>query len=79
MDNNIKKINRKIEINTYIVTFSYETYKGYYREQQRIIKGFSKEEVKEFLKDWVNNIRTMSNVKILGIEKQEEYTQEIDI
>lgn len=79
MDTNIKKINRKLRVNTYIVTFSYETYKGYYREQQRIIKGFSKEEVKEFLKDWVNSTRTMSNVKILGIEKQEEYTQEIDI
>lgn len=79
MDTDIKKINRKLVINTYIVTFSYETHKGYYREQQRIIKGFSKEEVKEFLKDWVNSIRTMSNVKILGIEKQEEYTQEIEI
>lgn len=79
MNINIKKINRKLTLNTYLVTFEYETYKGYRREQQRIIKGFSKEEIKDFFKEWVNNIRTMSNVKILGVEKQEEYTQEVEI
>lgn len=79
MDINIKKINRKLTLNTYLVAFEYETYKGYRREQQRIIKGISKDDVKDFFKEWVNNIRTMSNVKILGIEKQEEYTQEVEI
>ena len=75
----IKKIKRKININTYLVTFAYNTYKGYYREQQRLIKGFNKDDVKKFFKEWSNNIRTMTNAEILGIDELEEYTQEVEI
>lgn len=75
----IKKVKRKININTYLVTFSYETYKGYNREQQRLIKGFSKDDVKRFFKEWIKDIRTMANAKILAIDELEEYTQEVEI
>lgn len=75
----IKKIKRMININTYLVTFEYDTVKGYRREQQRLIKGFCKDDVKESFKEWSNNIRTMANVKILAIDELKEYTQEIEI
>lgn len=75
----IKKIKRKISINTYLVTFSYKTYKGYYKEQQRLIKGLNKDDIKEFFKEWSNNIRTMANAEILGIDELKEYTQEVEI
>lgn len=75
----IKKIKREIKINAYLVTFTYETYKGYYREQQRLIKGFNKEDVKEFFLKWSKDIRTMANVKILGIEEIKENTEAVEI
>ena len=75
----IKKIKREIKINTYLVTFTYETYKGYYREQQRLIKGFNKEDVKEFFLKWAKDIRTMTNAKILGIDELKENTEVVEI
>lgn len=75
----IKKIKRMININTYLVTFEYDTVKGYRREQQRLIKGFYKDDVKESFKEWSSNIRTMANVKILAIDELKDYTQEIEI
>lgn len=75
----IKKIKRMININTYLVTFEYDTIKGYRREQQRLIKGFEADDVKESFKEWANNIRTMAKVKILAIDELKEYTQEIEI
>lgn len=75
----IKKIKREIKINTYLVTFTYETYKGYYREQQRLIKGFNKEDVKEFFLKWSKDIRTMTNAKILGIDELKENTEVVEI
>ena len=73
----IKKIKRNIK--TYLVTFSYKTYKGYYKEQQRLVNGFSKEDVKECFAEWSKDIRTMTNAEILGIDQLKEYTEEVEI
>lgn len=75
----IKKVKRKFIINTYLVTFGYETYKGYYREQQRLIKGINKDDVKEFIKTWFDDTRSMVNAKILAIDELKENTEEIEI
>lgn len=75
----IKKIKRRINIDTYLITFSYNSYKGYYREQQRLVKGFNKEEVRSFFIEWAKNVRTMSNVEILGIDELKEFTEEVEI
>lgn len=65
----IKRIPNKIEIKNFIVNFSYKTIKGYYREQQRQIydTDINKAQIDFLL--WVNNQRTMTNVKILAIEE----------
>lgn len=75
----IKKIKRKITINTYLITFEYETYRGYRREQQRTIRDFSEEEARAHFYMWGKEQRTMTNVKILGIEELEEQREEFDL
>lgn len=67
----IKRIPIKILISDFIITFSYETRKGYYREQQRSLKHYSEEEAIFCFKVWAKNQRTMFNVKILGIVETE--------
>lgn len=68
----IKRIKREIFICTFIITFEYETKKGYRREQQRTIKGFEGENIKFLFKEWSKNQRTMFNVEILSIVKTTE-------
>ncbi|HAT4290170.1 TPA: hypothetical protein I9061_002712 [Clostridium perfringens] len=68
----IKRIPIKILISDFIITFSYETRKGYYREQQRTLKHFTEEEAIFCFKVWAKNQRTMFNVKILGIVETED-------
>ncbi|WP_252214469.1 hypothetical protein [Clostridium sp. VAP41] len=63
----IKRIPNEIEIYEYIITFSYETRKGYYREQQRKIYTTDKAIAEWNFNVWANKQRTMTNVKILGI------------
>ena len=63
----IKRIPIKILISDFIITFSYETRKGYYREQQRTLKHYSVGAAIAYFRNWANNQRTMFNVKILGI------------
>ena len=60
----VKRIPIKISISEFLITFSYETRKGYYREQQRTLKHL-------LFKHRENNQRTMFNVKILGIVETE--------
>ncbi|NGT56599.1 hypothetical protein G6Z15_02600 [Clostridium perfringens] len=67
----IKRIPIKILISDFIITFSYETKKGYYREQQRRLKHFTEEEAIFCFKVWAKNQRTMFNVKILSIVENE--------
>lgn len=75
----MKRIRRNINIYEYTIFFSYETRKGYYREQQIIMPGFNKEDAAtEFMK-WANKQRTMSNVKILGIVKREQEIKSIEV
>ena len=76
----IKRIPTKLEIKEYLINFSYETRKGYYREQQRKVKHITKDAAKETFKNWLNTAernRSMANVKILGIDELTENKQEI--
>ena len=75
----VKKIIRKITVKAYLISFGYETRKGYYKDQQRLIKGLDKEDVANILYDWAREQRTMSNVQILGIEELENTIEEIEI
>ncbi|CAI3548109.1 hypothetical protein [Clostridium neonatale] len=78
--NEIKRIPTKLQIKEFLITFEYETRKGYRREQQRKVKHFTKEAAKEILNNWLNTAerkRSMANVKILGIDEIEENKQEI--
>lgn len=75
----IKRIKNKINIHKYKVIFSYETYKGHYKEQEREINAVSSNQVKEVFNTWKKSIRTMTNVKILGIVKLEENIKIIEI
>lgn len=70
--NLIKRIPIKILVSDFIITFSYETKKGYYREQQRTLKHFTEEEAIFCFKVWAKNQRTMFNVKILSIVETED-------
>lgn len=74
-----KKIINKLEISAYRITFTYETFKGYYREQVREINAISKDQAKEVFKDWSKSIRTMVNVKILAITEIENTRRAIEI
>ncbi|EJT6169391.1 hypothetical protein [Clostridium perfringens] len=67
----VKRIPIKIFVSDFIITFSYETKKGYYREQQRTLKHYSVDAAIAYFKFWVKNQRTMFNVKILGIVETE--------
>jgi len=76
----IKRIPTKLEIKEFLITFEYETRKGYRREQQRKVKHFTKEAAKDILNDWLNTAerkRSMANVEILGIDEIKENKQEI--
>lgn len=75
----IKIIPNKITINNYVITFSYKTRKGYYREQQRQIYATDKEIAKQNFEVWANKQRTMTNVKILGIVENTEKSKTIDV
>lgn len=74
----VKRIQNKITINNYVITFSYETKKGYYREQQRQIYATDKEIAKQNFEIWTNKQRTMTNVKILGIVENTETSIVLD-
>ncbi|MGV1105827.1 hypothetical protein ACQR28_09225 [Clostridium perfringens] len=67
----MKRIPIKISISEFLITFSYETRKGYYREQQRTLKHYSVGAAIAYFRNWANNQRTMFNVKILGIVETE--------
>ncbi|MDY3001075.1 MAG: hypothetical protein SOR73_05335 [Romboutsia timonensis] len=75
----IKRIKNKIIINSYRITFEYETRKGYRREQQRIICDLNKENARSNFKEWARDIRTMFNVKILSIVELTEDKKIIEI
>ncbi|MBS6041983.1 hypothetical protein ACSXAS_15565 (plasmid) [Clostridium perfringens] len=67
----IKRIPIKIIFSKFIITFSYETKKGYYREQQRTLKHYSVDAAIAYFKFWAKKQRTMFNVKILSIVETE--------
>lgn len=66
---NVKNIPRKLIFYEFLITFSYDTIKGYYREQERTIYCKSRSECVELFKEWSKKQRTMTNVGILAIEK----------
>ena len=75
--NDVKKIPTSIVIKEFLITFSYETRKGYYREQQRSLRTLDESNVKSLFNEWAKTVRTMFNVKILGIVELEEKRQVI--
>lgn len=81
MDNNleIKKIKNAIVIHDYIIAFEYVTKKGYSRTQSRRIMSYSEDNAKEVFFNFIKNQRTMFNVKILSISKNEENTAVINV
>lgn len=76
---NIKKIITNINIKTYLVTFAYETRKGNYREQQRLISLLEKEDPKRKFKVWAKSCRTIFNAEILSIVEMKELNKTIEI
>lgn len=79
MNINIKKIKTRINVKTYLITFGYETRKGYYREQQRLISLQDKEDPKDSFKTWASNCRTIFNAKILSIVEIKDLNKIIEI
>ncbi|MDU1994752.1 hypothetical protein ABHA39_12490 [Clostridium paraputrificum] len=75
----IKKIRTSIIVKTYLITFEYETRKGYRREQQRLLTVSSIEDPEEIFNNWAKNCRTISNAKILGIVEIKEEQKKIDL
>jgi len=75
----IKRIPIKLEVFEFKITFSYETKKGHYREQKRIIKGFNENDAVSRFKKWGKQQRTMSNVKILGIKENTNNRKTIEL
>ena len=75
----ITKIRNSISIKTYLITFSYETRKGYYREQQRLVSAIEDVDPKEVFKDWADRCRTMVKVKILGIVEMKDLSKVVEI
>lgn len=79
MSEYIKRIPVQVVVNEYLITFEYQTVKGYNREQQRVIRHFNKELAIKCFKEWSSKSRTMLNAKILSIVKSEKETKVIDI
>ncbi|WP_046057722.1 MULTISPECIES: hypothetical protein [unclassified Clostridium] len=75
----IKRIPNKIQINSYVISFSYNTVKGWHREQQRQMFAISRDEVESTFRDWCWRQRTMTNVKILGIAEEKGKSKTIDV
>lgn len=75
----IKKIPVTVTLYDFKVVFAYETRKGYYREQARSLKGFSKAYAKDSFNNWVKKQRTMVNAKILAIDEIVENRQIIEL
>lgn len=75
----IKKIRTSVIVKTYLITFEYETKKGYRREQQRLLTTTEKEDPKEIFKIWADNCRTIFNAKILSIVEIKEEQKKIDL
>lgn len=81
----LKRIPSKILINKYKITWSYETKRGYYREQQRTIDHISKQDAKNTFFKWISEMkekephRAMLNVNILSIAKEEGQERYIEI
>lgn len=75
----LKRIQTKLCIRKYIITFAYETKKGYYRESQTMLKELSEIEAKSSFYNWANAVRTMFKVKILSIVEQESYRKYIEL
>jgi len=73
----VKRIAVNLIIKEFLITFDYETRKGHRKEQQRYIKHLNKEDAKGSFTAWAKEVRTMSNVKILGITELEARAQEI--
>lgn len=75
----IKRIPNTVVISCFIITFSYETKKGYYREQQREIYSTDEAIAKWNFNVWVNKQRTMFNAKILSIVENTKKSKTIDV
>lgn len=75
----LKRIPTELTVFDYKVVFTYETRKGYYREQERSIKGISKEDVTSKFKYWAKKQRTMTNVNILGMVEIRDNRQKIEL
>lgn len=64
----VKKINNKVVLNYFNVYFEYETArKNHRKEQHRVVVAETKDGAVKKFNDWMQNSRTMSNAKILGI------------
>lgn len=73
----IKRIPVRLTVKEYLITYEYDTWRGYTREDQRRIKHFDRALAKECFLKWSKNQRTMTNVKILGMDEIENNVQEI--
>lgn len=75
----IKKIRNSISIKTFLITFSYETRKGYYREQQRLVSVIEDNDPEDTFREWADRCRTMFKVEILGIVEMKDLDKVIEI
>lgn len=75
----IKRIPKVLNVSDFKVCFSYETRKGYYRQQERLVASANKEDAKTDFNIWSKTQRTMANVKILGIVEVENSRKSIEL
>lgn len=75
----LKRIPTNICIREYRISFTYETLKGQYREQQRLIKQLTLEDAKSRFEEWAKTVRTMFKVEILNIEEIENNKEYIEL
>lgn len=64
----MREVIKKIPSQEFLITFEYETIKGYRREQQRTLTTYDEESAKAIFNKWIKKCRTMLNAKILSID-----------
>ncbi|MGL4452193.1 MAG: hypothetical protein ACRCX8_19660 [Sarcina sp.] len=64
----IKKIKHKVMFREFVIFYSYETWKGYYRENKIKVLAINELHAKEIFKTWSKDQRATLNAKILSVE-----------
>lgn len=63
----MKKIKYKCMFYKFTISYAYETWKGYYRENKVNVTAINSTHAKEVFKEWSKEQRAIVNAKILTI------------